>query len=70
MSLTADLAAILHKITDALGPLGNKDELHAEIDAAAAADPEPEPAADPGPPPDPDSPAPVFGTEDPPHAAE
>lgn len=44
MSLTADLATILHKIIDDLGPVARHDELHADVDAAVA-------AADAGPPP-------------------
>ena len=69
MSIAGDLAAVLHKIIDDLGPTARHDELHAEVDAAVAA-PEPEPAPAPETPPDPDTPAPVFGTESDPHAAE
>lgn len=84
MSLAADLAAVLHKIVDALGPLANKEALHAELDAAAAATaraPEPSPAEapDPGPPaqdppaapgPDADAPNSIFGTESDPHGSD
>lgn len=69
MTLASDVAAVLHKIVDALGPLANKDALHAELDAAAAATapepapsetpaPEPAPAPEPEAAPDPGQPAP------------
>ena len=70
MGIADDLAAILHRIIDGLGPLANKDSLHADVDAAAPVSPEPETH------PEPDTPAPVFqpapgpfGSESDPHAS-